>query len=43
MTDVDSLDKRDKFVAMATAKAEVDLKLAEFEPVSMLVTPVHSD
>lgn len=35
------LDQKDKFVAMATAKAEVDLKLSDFHPVSMLVTPVH--
>jgi hypothetical protein len=35
------LDQKDKFVAMATAKAEVDLKLSDFNPVSMLVTPVH--
>lgn len=34
--------KQDKFVAMATAKAEVDLKLSDFAPRSMLVTPVHS-
>lgn len=36
------LDPKDMFVAMATAKAEVDLKLTDFEPVSMLVTPVHT-
>jgi hypothetical protein len=36
------LDQKDKFVAMATAKADVDLKLTEFKPVSMLVTPVHA-
>jgi predicted TIM-barrel fold metal-dependent hydrolase len=36
------LDTQDKFVAMATAKAEVDLKLSDFAPVSMLVAPVHS-
>lgn len=36
------LDQKDKFVAMATAKADVDLKLSEFKPVSMLVTPVHA-
>lgn len=35
------LDRKDKFVAMATAKAEVDLKLSDFKPASMLVTPVH--
>lgn len=40
--DKDSLDKKDKFVAMVTAKAQADLKLTEFEPVSMLVTPIHT-
>jgi predicted TIM-barrel fold metal-dependent hydrolase len=34
--------KQDKFVAMATAKANVDLKLSDFAPRSMLVTAVHS-
>lgn len=33
---------QDKFLAMVTAKAEVNLRLSEFEPKSMLVTPVHS-
>ena len=33
---------QDKFLAMVTAKAEVDLRLSEFEPKSMLVTPAHS-
>jgi Amidohydrolase len=37
-----TLDPSDKFVAMATAKAEVDLKLSDFAPRSMLVTPVHT-
>ncbi len=32
----------DKFLAMVTAKAEVNLRLGEFEPKSMLVTPVHA-
>jgi len=36
------LDPKDKFVAMATAKAEVELKLTDFEPLSMLVAPAHS-
>jgi predicted TIM-barrel fold metal-dependent hydrolase len=36
------LDKKDKFVAMATAKAEIDLKLSDFDPVTMMVTPVHT-
>ncbi len=40
-TKTKQLDQRDKFVAMATAKAEVDLKLSDFKPISMLVTPVH--
>ena len=31
----------DKFIAMVTAKAEVNLRLSEFQPRSMLVTPVH--
>lgn len=40
-TKTKELDQQDKFVAMATAKAEVDLKLSDFKPISMLVTPVH--
>lgn len=35
-------DSKDKFVAMATATAEVDLRLTDFQPVSMLVTPAHT-
>lgn len=31
----------DKFVAMVTAKAEVDLRLSDFQPRSMLRTTVH--
>lgn len=31
----------DKFIAMVTAKAEVDLRLSDFAPRSMLATPVH--
>lgn len=31
----------DKFIALVTARAEVDLRLSDFEPRSMLVTPVH--
>ena len=31
----------DKFIAMVTAKAEIDLRLGDFQPRSMLVTPVH--
>jgi len=32
---------QDKFVRMVTAKAEVNLRLSDFQPCSMLVTPVH--
>ncbi len=35
------LDTRDKFVAMATATAQIDLKLVDFQPVSMLVATEH--
>ena len=31
----------DPFVAMVSAKAEVDLRLSDFQPRSMLVSPVH--
>src|SRR5262245_47302163 len=31
----------DAFVAMVTAKADVDLRLGDFRPRWMLVTPVH--
>lgn len=31
----------DKFVAMATAKAEVDLRLSDYEPRTQLKVPVH--
>ncbi|MFZ0418686.1 MAG: amidohydrolase family protein [Candidatus Sulfotelmatobacter sp.] len=31
----------DPFVAMVTAKADVDLRLSDFQPRSMLVSPVH--
>lgn len=31
----------DKFIQMVTAKAEVDLKLSDFEPLSMLSIPAH--
>lgn len=34
--------EQDKFVAMVTAKAEVNLPISQFEPVSMLKTPVHN-
>lgn len=37
-----TLDTNDKFVAMATAKAEVDLKLSDFAPRSMLLVPAHT-
>jgi predicted TIM-barrel fold metal-dependent hydrolase len=32
---------QDKFVAMVTAKAEVNLRLTDFQPRSMLLTPLH--
>src|ERR1051325_2866243 len=34
-------DTDDKFIALVTAKAEVDLCLSDFEPRSMLVTAEH--
>jgi predicted TIM-barrel fold metal-dependent hydrolase len=34
-------EDNDKFIAMVTAKAEVDLRLSDFAPRSMLVTPEH--
>jgi predicted TIM-barrel fold metal-dependent hydrolase len=37
----DNFASNDKFVAMVTAKAEVDLPLSSFEPKSMLVSPAH--
>jgi predicted TIM-barrel fold metal-dependent hydrolase len=37
-----SPDAQDKFVAMVTAKATVDLKLTDYEPRPTLVTPVHA-
>jgi predicted TIM-barrel fold metal-dependent hydrolase len=33
--------EKDPFVAMVTARAEVDLKLSDFHPRSMMITPVH--
>ena len=36
-----SSESQDKFVAMVTAKAEVDLPLSQFHPRSMLVTEAH--
>ncbi|MGI8772516.1 MAG: amidohydrolase family protein [Acidobacteriaceae bacterium] len=38
----DGQDAPDKFVAMVTAKARVDLKLTDYEPRPALVTPVHA-
>lgn len=35
------LDERDKFVAMVTAKAEVDLKLSDYAPRAMLTGETH--
>lgn len=40
MSDSASEDQ-DKFIAMVTAKAEVDLRLSDFAPRSLLVTPEH--
>ena len=37
----DKASSQDPFVAMVTAKAEVDLRLSDFQPRSMLVTPAH--
>ena len=37
----DKPSAQDPFVAMVTAKAEVDLRLSDFQPHSMLVTPAH--
>lgn len=36
-----SSNSQDKFVAMVTAKAQVDLPLSEFQPQSMLVSEKH--
>lgn len=35
------METQDKFVAMVSAKAEVDLRLGDFQPVSELRTPQH--
>jgi predicted TIM-barrel fold metal-dependent hydrolase len=37
----DPATHKDKFMAMVTAKAEVSLRLSDFQPRSMLVTNVH--
>ena len=37
----DKRSAQDPFVAMVTATARVDLRLSDFQPRSMLVTPVH--
>ena len=37
----DNSHSEDKFLALVSAKAEVDLRLSEFAPRSMLVTPAH--
>jgi predicted TIM-barrel fold metal-dependent hydrolase len=36
-----STSEQDKFVAMVTAKAQVDLPISDFQPRSQLRTPVH--
>jgi predicted TIM-barrel fold metal-dependent hydrolase len=35
------MTEADKFIAMVSARANVDLPLSDFQPRSMLVTPVH--
>jgi predicted TIM-barrel fold metal-dependent hydrolase len=35
------MTEADKFIAMVSAKANVDLPLSDFQPRSMLVTPAH--
>lgn len=37
----DAVPTPDKFIAMVSATADVELRLSEFKPRSMLVTPVH--
>jgi len=37
----EKMPEQDPFVAMVTAKAEVNLRLSDFQPRSMLVSPVH--
>ena len=37
-----TMSSEDKFVAMVSAKAEVDLRLSDFAPRSQLKTPVHT-
>src|ERR1700687_352533 len=37
----DSPASKDPFVAMVTARAEVDLRLSDFHPRSMLAAPEH--
>jgi hypothetical protein len=37
-----AIESNDKFVNMVNAKAEVDLRLSEFHPVSGLTTPQHT-
>jgi predicted TIM-barrel fold metal-dependent hydrolase len=41
MSDSGSRTTEDKFLAMVTATADVDLCLSDFQPRSMLVTPEH--
>jgi predicted TIM-barrel fold metal-dependent hydrolase len=38
---IEGSDKKDKFVDMVTAKAEVDLRLSDFRPISCLSNAVH--
>lgn len=36
------MSENDKFISMVTAAAKVDLPISDFEPVSLLRTPVHN-
>lgn len=41
MSDLPVSKEKDPFVSMVTARAEVDLRLSDFHPRSMLLAPVH--
>jgi len=36
------MSETDKFIAMVSAKVDVDLRLGDFQPRPMLVAPAHS-
>lgn len=38
---IHTVEQQDKFVAMVTAKAEVDLRLSDFQPVSEIRAAQH--